>query len=131
MKLKAIGIIHSKYQKPSEAPRQGRNSAELSQIFIFEEYREGLQSIDKYKNLIVLYWLDRARKDMLRVIPPGKTRERGVFSSRSPSRPNPIAFCVVEVIKIEDGTITVRGLDALDKSPVLDIKPFIPELDCI
>lgn len=131
MKLKSLGIVKSVYKRQDQAPRQGRNSEEISEIVIFDKYREGMQDLNKYKHLIVLYWLDRAGRDTLKAVPPGKTEERGVFSTRSPSRPNPIALCLVEVIKIDENKLRVKWLDALDGSPVLDIKPFIPELDCL
>lgn len=129
--FKPIGVIHSKFENKSQTPRQGRNSEEISEILIFDEYQDGLQGLDRYKHLIVLYGLDRAERDILKVIPPGKTEERGVFSTRAPSRPNPIAFCMVEVIQIRGNRIKVKWLDALNGSPVLDIKPFIPDLDCL
>jgi tRNA (adenine37-N6)-methyltransferase len=131
MKLKPIGFIRSKYKKQDEAPRQGRDSQVLNEIIIFDEYIRGLTNIDRYKFLIVLYWLDNADRISLTAIPPGKTKERGVFSTRSPNRPNPIAFCLVEVVNMDKNVLIVKGLDALNKSPVLDIKPFIPEIDCI
>jgi tRNA (adenine37-N6)-methyltransferase len=87
--------------------------------------------VDRSTHLIVLYWLDRADRTLLRATPPGQTEERGVFSIRSPVRPNPIGFAVVDLIRMEDTRLTVRGLDALDMTPVLDIKAYSPELDCI
>lgn len=131
MKLQPIGVVNSPYKKNEDAPRQGRYSKKLSKIIVFEEYLEGLQDIERHKYYYVFYWLDKAERDKLKGIPPGKTEERGVFSIRSPIRPNPIALCLVELVKIEDNTLTVKWLDALDGSPLLDIKPFWPETDCI
>ncbi|MBM4241320.1 MAG: tRNA (N6-threonylcarbamoyladenosine(37)-N6)-methyltransferase TrmO [Euryarchaeota archaeon] len=130
-KLYPIGIIRSPYKKQSEAPRQGRDSDKLSEIIIFDECAEGLRDLERYSHLIVLYWLDRANRNQLTAIPPGKVKERGVFSTRSPNRPNPIALCLAEIIRIENTIITVKGLDALDKTPLLDIKPYIFEIDCV
>jgi tRNA (adenine37-N6)-methyltransferase len=129
--FKPIGVINSKFGNTNQTPRQGRNSNEISEIVIFEEYQEGLQDLDKYKHLIILYWQDRSARNKLKVIPPGQTKKRGVFSTRSPSRPNPIAFCLVEVIEIKENRLKVKWLDALNGSPVMDIKPFISDLDCI
>ncbi len=131
MKLKQIGVIHSPYKEKKDAPRQGRYSEEISEITIFDEYLEGLQDIEQKKHYYILYWLDRAERDKLTGIPPGRTEERGVFSIRSPARPNPIAMCLVEIIKIEGNKLTVKWLDALDGSPLIDIKPFWAETDCI
>lgn len=131
MELKPIGIVNSPYKKKEDAPRQGRYSDKLSKITVFDEYLEGIQDIQRHKYYFILYWLDKAERDKLKGIPPGKTEERGVFSIRSPIRPNPIALCLVELIKVERNVLTVKWLDALDGSPILDIKPFWPETDCI
>ncbi|KAF5073527.1 tRNA (N6-threonylcarbamoyladenosine(37)-N6)-methyltransferase TrmO [Methanobacterium aggregans] len=131
MELKPIGIVVSRYRERADAPRQGRESEVTSRITIFEDYQEGLDGLENYSNIIVLYWADRADRNILRVVPPGQTQERGVFATRSPSRPNPIAMCMVDLLEIKGKIITVRGLDALDGSPVLDIKPFSSEIDSI
>lgn len=131
MELKQVGIINSPYKKKGDAPRQGRYSEKLSQITIFHEYMDALDGIERHKYYYILYWLDKAERDKLKGIPPGKTKERGVFSIRSPIRPNPIALCLVKLIKVEGNVLTVKWLDALDGSPLLDIKPFWPETDCI
>ncbi|MCE5213976.1 MAG: tRNA (N6-threonylcarbamoyladenosine(37)-N6)-methyltransferase TrmO [Methanobacterium sp.] len=131
MKLFPIGIIRSPYKNITRTPRQGRYSEELSEIVINDEYIDGLDSLENHKHLIILYWLDRADRNKLKATPPGEHEERGVFSIRSPSRPNPIAHCLVEVVKIEENIIQVKWLDALDGSPLLDIKPFVYDLDCI
>jgi len=131
MKLKPIGVIRSPYKEKKDAPRQGRYSKELSEITVFDEYKDGLQDIERNKHYYILYWQDRAERDRLMGIPPGKTEERGVFSIRSPARPNPMALCLVEIVKIEGNKLTVKWLDALDGSPLIDIKPFWKETDCL
>ncbi|MGZ7160564.1 MAG: tRNA (N6-threonylcarbamoyladenosine(37)-N6)-methyltransferase TrmO [Methanobacterium sp.] len=90
-----------------------------------------MQNIESKKHYYILYWLDRAERDKLKGTPPGKTEEKGVFSIRSPARPNPIAMCLVEIVKAKGTKLSVKWLDALDGSPLLDIKPFWPETDCI
>lgn len=131
MNLKPIGIINSPYKKGEDAPRQGRYSEKISKITIFDEFKDAMDCMDRHKYYFIFYWLDRAERDKLKGIPPGKTKERGVFSIRSPSRPNPIALCLVEVIEIEENVLRVKWLDALDGSLLIDIKPFWPETDCI
>jgi len=131
MKLKPIGIINSQYKTKSDSPRQGRFSEKLSKITVFDEYLQGLEDIEKHEHLIILYGWDRAEDYRLKVIPPGKTKEQGLFSTRAPVRPNPIALCLVKLIEIEGNVLTVKWLDALDGSPLIDIKPFLPEIDCI
>lgn len=131
MKLKPIGVVISPYKDLADAPRQGRGSDVVSKIAIFEDYSEGLDGLENISHLIVLYWADRADRDILKVVPPGKTHERGVFATRSPSRPNPISMCIVDLLGISGKTLRVRGLDALDGSLVLDVKPFSAGIDTI
>jgi tRNA-Thr(GGU) m(6)t(6)A37 methyltransferase TsaA len=131
MKIKPIGIIHSPYKTKEDAPRQGRYSNETSTIRVFDEFAEGLEGLDIHKYYIVLYWQDRAERDKLKVIPHGKVEKRGIFSTRAPVRPNPIGFCLVKLLGIDKNIITVKWLDALEGSPLLDIKPFWKELDSI
>ena len=129
--LVPIGMIHSSYRKKGDAPHQGRLSAATSEIEIFPEYAEGLKDIAERRHLIVLYWLDRADHSTLTAIPPHSKKERGVFATRSPDRPNPIGFAVIDILGIDGARLIVKGLDAFDGTPVLDIKPYSPEIDCV
>jgi tRNA-Thr(GGU) m(6)t(6)A37 methyltransferase TsaA len=124
IKIKPIGIINSLYKTKADSPRQGRFSDEKSTLEIFDEFEEGLDGLEIHKYLIILYWQDRAERDKLEVVPHGKTEKRGIFSTRAPVRPNPIGFCLVKLLKIDRNILTVKWLDALDGSPLLDIKPF-------
>ncbi len=124
IKVKPIGIINSPYSIKEDSPRQGRYSDRISTITVFDEFAEGLEGLDNNKHLIILYWQDRAERDKLKVIPHGKTEKRGVFSTRAPVRPNPIGLCLVELVRVKENTITVKWLDAMDGSPLLDIKPY-------
>ncbi len=131
MELKPIGIIHSPYTKKAQAPHQGRFSSKKSHIIIFDEFLEGLDGIDKYKHLIIIYWLDKARRDILKVVPHGRTKKRGVFSTRAPVRPNPLAYSVVELLEHKKNKLVVKGLEALDGTPLVDIKPYWADLDSV
>ena len=131
MELKPIGIIHSPYKVSGEAPRQGRYSEHPMVLEIYEQYVEGLKDIDRATHLIVLHWLHHARRDLLQVKTPHRQKVRGVFACRSPVRPNPIAFNVVKLIGGKENRLTVQGLDALDGSPLLDLKPYYSDLDSI
>jgi tRNA-Thr(GGU) m(6)t(6)A37 methyltransferase TsaA len=131
MELKPIGRIHSPYQNKKDAPRQGRLSDNLAIIEVFDEYTAGLKNVETLTNLFVLYWGDRSDRTVLQSVTPFGPEVTGVFSSRSPNRPNPIALCIVDVISIEGNRLTVRGLDALDGSPLLDIKAYSGSLDSI
>jgi len=124
-----IGIVHSPYKE--RGPFQGKYSDEICEIEIFPEYQEGLKDIETCSHLILLYWLDRARRDVLQTRTPHNTEIHGVFATRSPNRPNPIGFVVVRLIERKENILKVIGLDALDGTPVIDIKPYSSDLDAI
>jgi formylmethanofuran dehydrogenase subunit E len=126
-----IGVIHSPYHQKRDAPHQGRLSPATSEIEIFPEYADGLKDIAQRPHLIILYWLDRADRRKLTAIPPHAKKEHGVFATRSPNRPNPIGLAVTDLLGIDGTRLMVRGLDALDGTPVLDIKPYSAEIDCV
>ena len=131
MKIEPIGIINSPYKIKKNSPHQGRFSEKLSKITVFDEYKDALHDIGRYKHYFILYALDKVEGYKLKVIPHGNKEERGLFSTRAPVRPNPIGLCLVELIEINENVLTVKWLDALDGSPLLDIKPFWQEVDCI
>ena len=120
-----IGIIHSPYSSRDQAPRQGFLSDQESDIEVYEQYEEGLDGIENHPRLLILYRFHRSRAFSLKVKPPGADSYRGVFASRSPNRPNGIAACIVKLIERQGRNLRVRGLDALDGSPLLDIKPHV------
>ena len=110
---------------------------EESRIEIMPEFCRGLFHLDHFSHLIVLYWLhlrdNEEDRRSLRVIPMRHegAPEMGVFGTRSPSRPNPIGLCVVQLLKLEDCALVVKGLDAQEGSPIIDVKPYIPRADSI
>lgn len=112
-------------------------AGELSKLKIFPQFCPGVQRLNDFSHVIVLYWFhlrdNESERRTIRVVPrrhPGAPQV-GVFASRSPSRPNPIGLCVTELVKIEGCILTVRGLDALENSPIIDIKPYIPRADSV
>ncbi|MDI6873750.1 tRNA (N6-threonylcarbamoyladenosine(37)-N6)-methyltransferase TrmO [Candidatus Solincola sp.] len=129
--LKPIGVIRSPYQDMDGAPFQGSMSPAECVVEIFEEYADGLKDIEAASHLYILYWADRASRDVLQTVTPWGPELRGVFACRSPSRPNPINLCVVELLRREGNRLTVRGLDAVDGSPVVDIKPYSGRIDAV
>jgi formylmethanofuran dehydrogenase subunit E len=131
LELVPIGVVHSSYRKKGDAPHQGRLSPAKSEIEIFPEYADGLKDIAQRPHLIILYWLDRADRNILTAIPPHANKEHGVFATRSPDRPNPIGLAVTDLLSIDGTRLMVRGLDALDGTPVLDIKPYSAEIDYV
>ncbi|ACM59424.1 tRNA-Thr(GGU) m(6)t(6)A37 methyltransferase TsaA [Caldicellulosiruptor bescii] len=129
MELVKIGIIHSPYKTKEEAPRQGADSEEVFYLEIFENYIDGLKDIEEAKYLIVLYWGHQSNRDTLITKTPFSDVPKGVFACRSPNRPNPILFNVAELIARRGNVLVVKGLDAIDGSPVIDIKPYYERID--
>jgi tRNA-Thr(GGU) m(6)t(6)A37 methyltransferase TsaA len=130
IELHPIGCVRSPYKARGDAPRQGRFSDTISEIVIDEKYRPALWQVEAQKHLWVLCWFDRADRSVLRAIPPGTSAEKGVFAIRSPDRPNPVSLCLVDLIGINDSVLQVRGLDAFDGTPVIDIKVYSADIDC-
>ncbi|MDP2797234.1 MAG: tRNA (N6-threonylcarbamoyladenosine(37)-N6)-methyltransferase TrmO [Methanoregula sp.] len=130
IEIHSIGYVRSPYKEKGDAPRQGRLSDTVSEIVIDELYLPALYQLEGSKHLWVLCWFDRADRTVLRAIPPGTSAEKGVFAIRSPDRPNPISLCMVDLLEVKDGILKVRGLDAFDGTPVIDIKMYSAEIDC-
>lgn len=132
MAFKRIGVIHSPYNPDKGAPRQGALAPDTgSTIVVDAEYEAGLRDLEDFTHVIVLYAFDRSKGWSLDVKPPGDENTHGVFATRSPRRPNPIGMTVVELVRREGATLHVRGLDAYDGTPVLDLKPYVPRFDRI
>lgn len=129
MCLQSIGVAHTPYRDMEQAPFQGRLSREVSVVEVFEEYAGGLKDIEACSHLYIIYWADRASREVLQTVTPWGPEARGVFACRSPSRPNPLNLCVVELLRREGNRLSVRGLDAVDGSPVVDIKPYSARID--
>jgi tRNA-Thr(GGU) m(6)t(6)A37 methyltransferase TsaA len=108
-----------------------------AQVRVLPEFCAGLKGIADFSHIIILYWMhlrDSEEERQTLVVFPRKHAvnvEKGVFACRSPSRPNPVGFCVVELLKVEKCLLTVRGLDAVEGSPIIDIKPYLPRADLI
>jgi tRNA-Thr(GGU) m(6)t(6)A37 methyltransferase TsaA len=127
MTLTPIGRVESTLTDPADAPRQGFEGAPDAWLVLEPRVREALDGMTPGARVIVLTWLDRARRDVLRVHPRDDASNplRGVFSTRSADRPNPIGLHEVEILSIEGDRVHVRPLEALDGTPVLDLKPVI------
>jgi tRNA-Thr(GGU) m(6)t(6)A37 methyltransferase TsaA len=131
MTLKAIGIVHSKVK---ETPAEHDWWADLvSEIVIDASLTEALEGLEEYSHIIVIYWMHKvsSQEVPLKVRPMGRKELplRGLFASRAPHRPNRIGKTTVQLLKRQDNILSVKGLDALDGTPVLDIKPYIPGYD--
>jgi L-fuculose-phosphate aldolase len=125
--LKQIGILHCNLQTREDTPKNYDESEHMGTIEIYPQFRAGLEGIHKGDTIVVLFWLDRADRSVLRVHPRGdkSKQKRGVFSTRSPVRPNPVAISELFVEDIKDNMITVKKLDILDSTPIIDIKKKI------
>ncbi len=123
---RAIGYVHSPYKETSSIPRGlgAKHNAEGA-IEILREFAPGLTDIEGFSHLYIIWVFDRVNGFELIGRPPTDNREHGVFATRSPRRPNPIGLTVVELLAREGSTLRVRGVDMLDGTPVLDIKPYL------
>jgi len=125
-----VGEIHTPWTSRLLTPRQGRADGPECRIVVFEPWVAALDGLAAYERVEVLYWLHLSRRDLVRQSPRNDGNTRGTFSLRSPVRPNPIASSIVTLDRIEGDTLHVRGLDCLDGTPLLDLKPdrtlFVP-----
>lgn len=128
-KLKPIGRIHSSYKNTGLAPYQGYKGEEISQIEIFKEFEEGLKDIEGFSHIIVIFWFHKSQGYHLLVKTPWDDVLHGLFATRSPHRPCPIGLTVAELLARKENILRVKGLDAIDDTPVLDIKPYVPSVD--
>ena len=128
--MQPIGTIRSPFQKLQDMPIQPKGAvAEFGTVEVFTEFAEGLRDLDGFSHVYLLYQFHEARRTELSVVPFMDTVSRGVFATRSPLRPNHIGLSIVELIGIKDNIVTVRGIDVLNGTPLLDIKPYIAAFD--
>jgi tRNA-Thr(GGU) m(6)t(6)A37 methyltransferase TsaA len=129
LELKPIGIIHSPYKDRDQVPYQRYRSKRISRIEVFKEFEEGLQDIEGFSHIVVIYWFHKSRGYHLLVKTPWDEIPHGLFTTRSPHRPSPLGLTVAELVAREKNILKVKGLDAIDGTPVLDIKPYISSID--
>ena len=128
--LRYIGRIHTPWTSRLECPRQGRPDGPVCRIEIFEPWVRALEGLLAWERLEILYWLHESRRDLLLQSPASDGNVKGTFAIRSPARPNPIGTSIVKLLNVEGPVLHVQGLDCLDGTPLLDIKPdralFVP-----
>jgi tRNA-Thr(GGU) m(6)t(6)A37 methyltransferase TsaA len=129
LELKPIGIIHSPRKYRREAPYQANQSEEICQIEVSKEFEEGLKDIEGFSHIIIIYWFHRSQGHTLLVKTPWDDTVHGLFTTRSPYRPCPLGLTVAELVGSHRNILTVKGLDALDGTPLLDIKPYVALID--
>ena len=129
--LRPIGMIHSPFKEQAGTPIQpgwGEKRGE-GEIELFEEFAEGLADLEGFERIWLIFCFDRAATAKLKVVPYRDTKERGVFATRAPSRPNPVGISCVRLLGVEGRRLKVAELDILDGTPLLDIKPYSPRFD--
>lgn len=128
--LSSIGIIHTPFTTLEEMPIQpsGRASA-AGFVELFSQYRAGLKDIEGFSHVILLYHLHRVERVDLTVKPFLNEELRGIFATRAPTRPNPIGLSIVRFSRVEENRVYFENIDILDGTPLLDIKPYVPEFD--
>jgi len=129
LRLRPIGVVRSPYREPADLPPPafapaGFFERSRGEIEIFPEFAAGLEGLEAFSHIIVLFRFHRAGAAKLKVTPPGETEPRGVFASRSPRRPNPLGLSVLKLLRRSGRVLEVSGLDLIDGTPVLDIKPY-------
>jgi tRNA (adenine37-N6)-methyltransferase len=130
LELTSVGLIHSPHHQAEGTPIQPRWAAGIKgTVEVFPEFAPGLRDLDGFDRVWLLYWFDRARAAQLEVVPYLDTKSHGIFATRAPSRPNAIGISCVRILAVEGTTLRVADLDVLDGTPLLDIKPFIPDYD--
>jgi tRNA-Thr(GGU) m(6)t(6)A37 methyltransferase TsaA len=126
-----IGHIRTPWKRREDCPKNPRESDATCVIAVDPRWAKALQGLETVSHVVVLYWMDRARRDLVLQAPHHYAGRRGTFALRSPVRPNPIAVSVARIVRIEGCTLTVVGLDCVDNTPLLDLKPYFASTDSV
>ena len=129
-----IGRIRTPWTRRQDCPHNAREARERGDVCTVEvdpRYQAALKGVAGYSHLILLYWMNDARRDLVQQMPKHVSEPRGTFALRSPVRPNPVALSVVRLLKIEGTALSVVGLDCLDNTPLIDIKPYFASTDAV
>jgi tRNA-Thr(GGU) m(6)t(6)A37 methyltransferase TsaA len=127
MEVKPIGLIHSPFKSRSSTPIQPSRSVSTGIVEVFKEYEEGLDDIEGFSHIILIYKFHKSRGYRLKVKPFLDGEYRGLFATRYPRRPNQIGLSIVKLSKRKRNILSVEGIDVVDKTPLLDIKPYVPD----
>jgi tRNA-Thr(GGU) m(6)t(6)A37 methyltransferase TsaA len=130
IEYQTIGVIHSPFKEIEGMPIQPAGAAGvMGTVEVFKTYRAGLKDLDGFSHIFLLYHFHRSQGFCLQVVPFMNSRSRGLFATRAPRRPNPIGLSMVRLHGIEEGVLSIENVDVLDGTPLLDIKPYVPEFD--
>jgi tRNA-Thr(GGU) m(6)t(6)A37 methyltransferase TsaA len=127
--MRPVGVIHSPFTDKDSTPIQPTRSQAIGRVEVFPEYSDGLQDLEGFSHIILLYVFHQSEGYSLRVKPFLDDQLRGLFATRYPYRPNPIGLSIVRLLGCHDHIIDIEGVDVLDGTPLLDIKPYVPEFD--
>ena len=128
-KMRPIGVIHSPFTEKSETPIQPSRSQSIGKVELFPPFADGLKDIEGFSHLFLLYVFHRSTEYSLQVTPFLDDQTHGLFATRYPCRPNPIGLSIVRLISRDANVLEIEGVDVLDGTPLLDIKPYMPEFD--
>ena len=126
-----VGRIRTPWTRREDCPKNARESDAVCRIEVDPRWAPALKDVETCSHLVVLYWMDKARRDLALQVPRHYGEQRGTFALRSPARPNPIAMSVVRLLKVEGTQLSVQGLDCLDDTPLIDIKPYFASTDAV
>jgi tRNA-Thr(GGU) m(6)t(6)A37 methyltransferase TsaA len=127
--MQPIGVIHTPYQKGSDAPIQSALSKTTGRVVVYPQYIEGLQDLEGFSHVYLFYVFHCSSGYSLKVKPFLDDNLRGLFATRYPCRPNPIGISIVRLISLNENGLEFEGADMLDETPLLDIKPYVPDFD--
>ena len=126
-----IGRIRTPWRRREDCPKNPRETEAVCTVVLDPRWGRGLQGLESVTHVVLLYWMDQARRDLVLQAPHHYSERRGTFALRSPVRPNPIAVSVARLVGIEGNTLSVIGLDCLDDTPLLDIKPYFASTNSV
>ena len=126
-----IGRIRTPWTERKDCPKNARESDAVCTVELDARWRDGLKDVASCSHLVLLYWMDRAPRNLVLQVPAHYGVQRGTFALRSPARPNPIAMSVVRLLRVDGNTLSVIGLDCLDGTPLIDIKPYFASADSV
>jgi tRNA-Thr(GGU) m(6)t(6)A37 methyltransferase TsaA len=126
-----IGRIRTPWKRREDCPKNARESEAMCTVELDPRWIEGLKGLDSVSHVIVLYWMDKARRDLVFQAPRDYRERRGTFALRSPVRPNPIALSVARLLRIDGNMLSIVGIDCVDDTPLLDIKPYFASTDSV
>jgi tRNA-Thr(GGU) m(6)t(6)A37 methyltransferase TsaA len=124
-----IGIIHTPFTGKDGTPIQASRSEAVGRVEVYPEFADGLQDIDGFSHILLLYVFHRSSGYTLSVKPFLDDQQRGLFATRYPARPNPIGLSIVRLLRRDENDLIVEGIDVLDGTPLIDIKPYVPDFD--